>query len=182
MKLINKVLEELLAIMEFIIVSFPGITRMYLRKRYWSKKLKLRGHANFGRCSEIIGYNSFSIGNRFILSDYSVLNAANSKGVFIGNGVGFGRNCFLRAANHKIDRTDINWQDQGHESAEIDYKGKKYSVVIEDDVWIGANVTILSGSHISRGTVVSAGSVVSNFIKPYSVVVGNPARIMKYRK
>jgi acetyltransferase-like isoleucine patch superfamily enzyme len=56
-----------------------------------------------------------------------------------------------------------------------------YSVVIEDDVWIGANVTILSGAHLSKGVVVVAGSVVSGFVKPYNVIIGNPARTLKNR-
>lgn len=51
-------------------------------------------------------------------------------------------------------------------------------VVIEEDVWCGANVTLLSGAHIGRGAVVGANSLVNKPIPPYAVVVGSPSRII----
>lgn len=52
-------------------------------------------------------------------------------------------------------------------------------VIIEDDVWIADRVTVLKGIRIGQGSVVGAGSVVTNDIPPYSVAVGNPARVIK---
>lgn len=54
-------------------------------------------------------------------------------------------------------------------------------VVIEDDVWIGANVTILKGVTIGRGSVVAAGAVVTKSFPPYSVIAGVPAKLLKMR-
>ena len=54
-------------------------------------------------------------------------------------------------------------------------------VIIEDDVWIGARVIILPGVTIGTGSVIGAGAVISKSIPPYSVAVGNPARIVKNR-
>ena len=88
----------------------------------------------------------------------------------------------MRSANHKFDRTDIPIQHQGHYSSEIQFNRRKYSVVIEDDIWIGARVIILSGTHIGKGSIISAGSVVSSKIPPYSIVVGNPGRVISKRK
>lgn len=51
-------------------------------------------------------------------------------------------------------------------------------VIIEEDVWVGANVTLLSGAHIGRGCVIGACSLVNKEIPPYAVVVGSPARII----
>ena len=51
-------------------------------------------------------------------------------------------------------------------------------VVIEEDVWCGANVTLLSGAHVGRGAVIGANSLVNKPIPPYAVVVGTPARII----
>lgn len=51
-------------------------------------------------------------------------------------------------------------------------------IIVEEDVWCGANVTMLSGAHIGRGAVVGANSLVNKFIPPYAVVVGTPARII----
>jgi acetyltransferase-like isoleucine patch superfamily enzyme len=53
--------------------------------------------------------------------------------------------------------------------------------VIEDDVWIGSNAIILHGVTIKRGSVIGAGSVVTKSTEPYSISVGNPARILRYR-
>jgi acetyltransferase-like isoleucine patch superfamily enzyme len=58
----------------------------------------------------------------------------------------------------------------------------KQSISIGDDVWIGANVTILKGVNIANGVVIGAGSVVIKDIPEYAIVVGNPARIIKYRE
>jgi acetyltransferase-like isoleucine patch superfamily enzyme len=52
-------------------------------------------------------------------------------------------------------------------------------VTIADDVWIGGNVVILAGISIGKHAVIGAGSVVTKDVPPYSVVVGNPAKIVK---
>lgn len=57
----------------------------------------------------------------------------------------------------------------------------KGPVVIEDDVWIGADAVILSGVTLGKGCIVGAGSVVTKSVQPYSIVGGNPARFIKYR-
>lgn len=54
-------------------------------------------------------------------------------------------------------------------------------VVIEDDVWIGANSTILKGVTIGEGSVVAAGSVVTKNVPAYTIVGGVPAKIIKNR-
>mgnify|MGYP001020427694 FL=1 len=54
-------------------------------------------------------------------------------------------------------------------------------VIIEDDVWVGCNVTILKGVIIGKGTVVAAGSVVTKSCPPYSIIGGNPAKLIKMR-
>jgi acetyltransferase-like isoleucine patch superfamily enzyme len=53
------------------------------------------------------------------------------------------------------------------------------AVVIEDDVWIGFNSAILKGVTIGRGVIVAAGSVVTKDVPPFSIVAGNPAKIIK---
>lgn len=57
----------------------------------------------------------------------------------------------------------------------------KGDVLIGSDVWIGMDAMILSGVVIGHGAVVAAGSVVSKNVPPFSVVAGNPARVVKYR-
>ena len=55
------------------------------------------------------------------------------------------------------------------------------NIVVDDDVWIGHDVTILSNVHIGQGAVVAAGAVVTKDVPPYAVVGGVPARVIKYR-
>lgn len=57
----------------------------------------------------------------------------------------------------------------------------KGPIVVEDDVWIGTNSIILSGVTLSKGTIVAAGSVVTKSFKPYSIIGGNPAKLIRFR-
>jgi virginiamycin A acetyltransferase len=57
----------------------------------------------------------------------------------------------------------------------------KGPIIVEDDVWIGAESRILSGVRVGQGAIVGAYAVVAKSVPPYAVVVGNPARIIKYR-
>ena len=60
-------------------------------------------------------------------------------------------------------------------------KSKLYFVEIGNDVWIGSNVTILDGVKVGNGSVIGANSLVTKNVAPYSVVVGNPVKIIKFR-
>lgn len=53
-------------------------------------------------------------------------------------------------------------------------------VIVEEDVWIGTNVTLLSGAKIGRGATVGAGAVVRGNVPPYSIVTGNPAKVVGF--
>lgn len=57
----------------------------------------------------------------------------------------------------------------------------KGAINIGDDVWLGHNAMVMSGVTISQGAVVAAGSVVTQYVPPYAIVGGNPARVIKYR-
>ncbi len=94
--------------------------------------------------------------------------------IALGHHVLFAANCYVGGAQHRFDRTDIPIMRQGYES--------KGGVVIEDDVWLGAGVTILDGVRIGTGSVVGAGSVVTKDLPPFSVAVGSPARVVFNRK
>ena len=54
-------------------------------------------------------------------------------------------------------------------------------IVIENDVWIGANVTILDNVTVHTGAVIGAGAVITKDVPPYAIVGGNPAKIIRYR-
>lgn len=54
-------------------------------------------------------------------------------------------------------------------------------VVVEEDVWIGCNVTLLAGAHIGRGSIVAAGAIVNKSTPPYAVIGGVPAKFIKFK-
>lgn len=62
-----------------------------------------------------------------------------------------------------------------------DHSRSKGDVIIGNDVWICANVIVLSGVTIGDGAVIANGAIVTRDVEPYSIVAGNPAKIIKYR-
>ena len=93
-------------------------------------------------------------------------------GVKIGNMVRIGPRVNMMTNNHMWDDKSRAIMDQGAAFGKI---------VIEDDVWIGANVTILPGVTIGQGSVVGAGAVVTKDITAFSVVAGVPAKVIGTR-
>jgi maltose O-acetyltransferase len=91
----------------------------------------------------------------------------------IGSNVMMGPNCTLLGRNHATARTDVPMIMQQEPAAA--------APVIEDDVWIGAGVTILPGRRIGAGSIVGAGAVVTRDVPPFSIVGGNPARLIGTR-
>lgn len=66
-------------------------------------------------------------------------------------------------------------------NAELHPQCNHCQIIIGNDVWIGAYATIMGGVKIGNGAVIGAGAVVAKDVPPYAVVVGNPARVIKYR-
>lgn len=93
-----------------------------------------------------------------------------------------GQNVFIQENYHKYERTSTYHFNQniykGKLEEDIYSKGK---IVIEEDVWIGSNSVILSGIKIGRGSIIGAGSVVTKDVEEYSIMGGNPAKLLKKR-
>lgn len=183
-KIFEFILNEIKSIILYLVLSYPD-SRLgkFLRKKYWSKKLKRNGsnldihmHSTIG-CPELI-----EVGENFMLSVNAHITAFGSKGIYIGDNVGIGRGSYLHASNHIFDSIDIPIRNQGIRSKDISFRDSYYSIIIEDDVLIGSNVVILSGTKIGKGSIVSPGSVLSTIYPPYSILVGNPARVSQNRK
>jgi acetyltransferase-like isoleucine patch superfamily enzyme len=94
-------------------------------------------------------------------------------GVHIGEGVYTGTQVNIAAVNHVYADPDKFIKDQG-----ITAEG----ITIEDDVWLGSNVTVVDGVTIGKGSVVGAGAVVTKSLPPYSIAVGVPAKVVKDRQ
>ena len=94
--------------------------------------------------------------------------------VSIGADVMMGPRCVLLSISHAYQSTDVPMTRQGFLPDR--------PIVIEDDVWIGAGVTILPGVRVGHGSIVGAAAVLTREVPPWSVVGGNPARVLRRRR
>lgn len=157
-------------------LAFP-----YLWDKLWSPfyKMAMRycGKNVYMRptCSDFKGLNNLSIGDYSSIPKGSVFYCTGAC-LTIGKRVIFGPCPTIITGDHRIDAIGKYIVDSTVKLSDNDAP-----VVIEDDVWAGANVTILKGVTIGRGAVIAAGAVVTKSCPPYSIVGGVPARIIKYR-
>ena len=132
-------------------------------------------------------YRRFSIGKRSVVESFSCINNAVGDVVIgdytriglhctvigpvtIGHHVNLAQGITVSALNHNFEDTRLRIDEQGVNTSEI---------VIDDDVWIGANAVITAGVHIGRHSVVAAGAVVTKDVPEYSVVGGVPAKVIR---
>lgn len=132
-------------------------------------------------------YRTFSIGKNSVVESFSCINNAVGDVVIgdfsrigihstvigpvtIGSHVNLAQGITVTALNHNFSTKDKFIDEQGVATSPI---------VIEDDVWIGANAVILPGVRIGRHSVIAAGAVVNRDIPPYSLAVGVPAQVKR---
>jgi maltose O-acetyltransferase len=133
----------------------------------------------FDRCGKNVNIESrayFGSGRHISIDDHSGIgvNAYISGPVSIGKNVMMGHDVMIIGTSHEFSRTDIPMMEQGFQQD----KGIK----IGDDVWIGARVIILPGVSIGSGVIIGAGAVVTKDIPDWAIAVGNPARVVRYRR
>jgi len=136
---------------------------------------------------DVLPFNKFHMGRNSIIESFSTVN--NGVGdviigdrskigisnvvigpIKIGNDCIFAQNIVLSGLNHGYEDVNISPEDQPITATEI---------IVEDEVWIGANAVVVAGVTIGKHSVVAAGSVVTKDIPAFSVVGGNPAKILK---
>ena len=174
--------KELINLIQIPIVNYPhSKLSNKLRAFYYKKVLQIGSNPLILNNFDIISKDLIKFGNRVQINKNVTMDASGSLGIYIGNRVLIGPGCYFRSANHSFS-DDSSIVDQGWDFKRIPFEGTDYSIIIEDDVWIGANSIILSGAHIGKGSVLSAGAVVSSSIPEMSIVVGNPGRVVKQRQ
>lgn len=121
----------------------------------------------------------------FIGSGKCITGLGELSGLGIGTKIS---NCNVTIGKYFMCGPELLIMGGGHSFEDINIpmifqnKLTNSSLIIKDDVWIGARVTILKGcSHIGKGVVIGACSVVTHDIPDYAVVAGNPAKIIKFR-
>ncbi|GBR08271.1 CatB-related O-acetyltransferase [Acetobacter oeni] len=149
----------------------------------------------------MFGTNSFSLLTRHALSwmiadrgwkigDHTygkpVVFEAEYAGLEIGRFCSIGPNVTMILGNHRMDMvTTYPFKTLSHfwpeaEAGEDDH-ATNGDIVVGNDVWFGANCTILSGARIGDGAIIAAGALVRGVVEPYAIVGGNPARVIRHR-
>lgn len=131
-------------------------------------------NVHFSPLNSDFSYKKISIGNDVYIGPYAIFSSI--KGITIGNKVTFGPRVTIMAGNHNFKVVGSYIFDNHVKNNDDDQP-----VVINDDVWIGCNVTILKGVNIGRGAIVGAGAVVTKDVPPYAIVGGNPAKLIRFR-
>ena len=149
----------------------------------WKRCMKHCGKGVYIRpmSSDFKGLWNLSVGDGTSIPKGSTIYCTDAP-CTIGKKVLFGPNPTVITGDHRIDLlgkyiADVTVEDKFVEGVNV----YDQPVVIEDDVWCGANVTILKGVTIGHGSVVAAGAVVTKSFPPYSIIGGIPAKLIKMR-
>ncbi len=123
-----------------------------------------------------------SVGDYTYISNYCLIDKSVKS---IGKYCSIAYNCRIGSGSHPTNWVSTHRfayaKKYGFRSDDIDYTDKNFDTYIGNDVWIGANVTILAGVKIGNGAIIGAHSLVTKDVEPYSVVIGTPARHLKFR-
>jgi len=135
-----------------------------------SGRVIIGDNVTLNRYAYIYGGTGVKIGAGTEINNFSVINGTGE--VEIGENVLIGPNVQIVSYQHSYHDRDVLIKKQGYILRKI---------TIEDDVWVGASAVILAGVTIGKGSVIGAGSVVTNSCEPYSVVTGVPGRVINKR-
>lgn len=122
--------------------------------------LKIGDHGYVGPGARIWALRRIHIGDRVFISHGVNLHDSDSHSL---------------SAKERHERFLEKLKFGFHQEEEI---AKAAPLIVEDDVWIGFNAIVLKGVRIGRGAIVGAGSVITKEIPPFTIVAGNPARVI----
>ena len=111
------------------------------------------------------GNGDVFVGEGSIINSGCVFYTGN--GIKIGKNVAVAANCTFAPVNHAYKDKGVLITNQG-------FLNSKGGIIVDDDVWIGANCVLLDGAHIRKGCVIAAGSVVRGLTEEYGVYAGSP--------
>lgn len=153
-------------------------------RNWYLRKVKFRSYCigpgfHAGARVRIWGKNTVSIGKNFYIGRDSFIESD----AVIGDNVIWANRVAL------VGRHDHHYQQPGVPTrlamqirdADYNWKGLDVVTIIEDDVWVGYNSTILSGVTIKEGSIIAAGSLVTRDVEPYSIYAGAPAKKVRDR-
>ena len=161
----KKIILKLVIFIKKLILSYRGVS---IGNGTVFNRVEFRGTALIEAHCRMSGDPKIIIGDNFYCNAFCHFLGE----ITIGKNVMIGPKTILWGRDHGI-ALDVPIYRQNHVKAPI---------VIGNDVWISANVTILKGIKISDGAVIGAGSVVVKDVPPNAIVVGNPGKIIKFRE
>ncbi len=142
---------------------------IFLQDKYYSKIKKIGKCVRFNGISTISGFDNLEIGNNVHIGDNAHIRAEG--GLYIGDNTHISRNLVLYTVNHNYKGGLLPY-----DNTEVEKK-----VIIEQNVWIGMNVTILPGTHIEEGSIIGAGAVVAGKISKFSICGASLAQVINKR-
>lgn len=144
---------------------------------FYKRMMKTCGKSVYIRplSSDFKGLWNLSIGDSSSIPKHSTIYCTEAP-LTIGKKVIFGPRPTIITGDHRTDVIGKFIVD-----SRIKLPQNDSPITIEDDVWAGANVTILKGVTIGRGSIIAAGAVVTKSCPPYSIIGGVPARVLKFR-
>ena len=156
-------------------ISFNYLICYYKTVKLRKKFCKCGVKFHIGRNWIVNSASMIEIGNNVSIGPNVVLYSIYRK-IILGNNVLLGPGVTMVSGDHSIRKVGIPIIDNHEKLPEDDA-----DIVIGDEVWIGANVTVLKGVVVGRGSVVAAGAVLTKSFPPYSIIGGVPAKIIGKR-
>lgn len=158
--------------------TYRRVYARILMLAYRQQFKSIGSHVVFDPRTSVITYAHTSIGSHVFIGARAWFSGGAQAPIHIGSFVMLGPHVTMLCGDHDIDQlglpmaliTDTN-----------KLPARSKGITIEDDVWIGANATLLKGVNIGRGAVVAAGSVVTKHVPAFTVVAGTPARVVRDR-
>jgi len=148
------------------LLKFRQIKYFFLKKKFKS----CGKDVIFSSGIRFFDRKNISIGTNVRIGAKSTLSGLG--GIVIGNNVSFGPEVMIWSDNHNYYAPEMLPYDDEHDEK---------TVIIQDNVWIGARVCIAPGVTVGEGAVIAMGAVVTKDVPPCAVVAGNPAKVVKYR-
>jgi galactoside O-acetyltransferase len=192
MRIFHLLYSELNEWIVHILRWLPGHCGVILRYHYYKnllggcgRKVVIETGCYIRECKNIVLGNTIGLGlysqiyaagkgkERIIISDNVYLNSNVMINADQGGRIEIGRNCIIgpnvvfRTSDHLFSRKEIPIREQGHNPG---------TIIVKDDVWIGANVSVLGNVTIGKGAIVAAGAVVTKDIEEFTIVGGVPAK------